>query len=184
MLKLWLNNQKKRQALALLLLSLGAIAGCTQPPRMQPMLLAPASVQLPAAVTPTETLLSLTPPTGATAIQEPAPPTQSFERVKLDGLAIYRQQYCGVCHELAAAESKGVFGPPHDHLAATAAQRIIDPHYQGAAASVEAYLRECLLEPQRYVVPGYEMSPHRMPSYGHLSAAEIDALVTFLLQQQ
>ena len=48
--------------------------------------------------------------------------TQLVER----GLAVYRQQYCGICHELAAAETVGAFGPPHDQMGFVAVQRIQD----------------------------------------------------------
>jgi mono/diheme cytochrome c family protein len=43
------------------------------------------------------------------------------------GVAVYRAQYCGACHSLAATGSRGTFGPSHDGMAATAAQRLADP---------------------------------------------------------
>ncbi len=99
------------------------------------------------------------------------------------GLQIYRDQYCGICHQSTAAGTGGTFGPPHDGLGALAAQRIQDPNYQGAATTAPEYLYESLIDPQRYSVPGYELTPHRMPSYTFLTAQQLDALVQFLAQQ-
>ena len=99
------------------------------------------------------------------------------------GLQIYRDQYCGICHQSTTAGTGGTFGPPHDGIGALAAQRIQDPGYQGAATTPAEYLYESLVDPQRYFVPGYELTPHRMPSYTFLSAEQLDALVQFLYEQ-
>jgi len=99
------------------------------------------------------------------------------------GRELYRKQYCGLCHQSTAAGTGGIFGPSHDGLGTLAAQRIADPNYQGSATTAEAYLYESLIDPQRYTVPGYELTPHRMPIYTFLSAQELDALVHFLLYQ-
>jgi mono/diheme cytochrome c family protein len=100
-----------------------------------------------------------------------------------EGLQIYRDQYCGICHQSTAAGTGGTFGPTHDGVVAAAAQRIQDSSYQGAATTVADYLYESLLEPQRYIVPGYELTPHRMPSYSFLTSEQLDALVEFLHHQ-
>jgi mono/diheme cytochrome c family protein len=100
-----------------------------------------------------------------------------------EGLQIYRDQYCGICHQSTAAGTGGTFGPTHDGLATAAAQRIQDASYHGAATTVAGYLHESLIEPQRYIVPGYELTPHRMPSYSFLTAQQLDALVKFLHEQ-
>lgn len=97
------------------------------------------------------------------------------------GLAVYRQQYCGVCHELAAAGTRGVFGPTHNGIGTTAAQRIQSPGYSGHATTTAEYILESLLDPQVYIVEGFAATPHRMPPYGHLDSASLDALVAFLL---
>lgn len=79
------------------------------------------------------------------------------------GLHLYRQYYCGICHQLTAAGTKGTFGPAHDGIGHLAAQRLQAPTYRGTATTVAAYLYESLVDPQVYVVPGYELTPHRMP---------------------
>lgn len=99
------------------------------------------------------------------------------------GLAAYRAQYCGVCHTLSTAETRGTFGPPHDGLGATAAARLVDPTYHGKATTAAEYIYESIVDAQAFSVPGYATTSHRMPSYAHLDAATLDAMVAFLLAQ-
>lgn len=99
------------------------------------------------------------------------------------GSAVYRQQYCGVCHTLDAAGTRGTFGPTHNGLGAIAAQRILSTEYSGYATNAAEYIRESLVDPQVYIVEGYGATPHRMPPYTHLDSASLDALVAFLLAQ-
>jgi mono/diheme cytochrome c family protein len=99
-----------------------------------------------------------------------------------EGLRIYREQYCGTCHAFAAAGTAGIFGPPHDDMRAIAQQRIREATYAGRATSVEEYLRESLIEPGAYRVPGYERTRFLMPAYTNLTETQVDALVRFLLQ--
>lgn len=97
---------------------------------------------------------------------------------------MYLQNYCGICHVLAAAGTRGTFGPSHDGLATTAKQRIADPAYRGKAVTVVQYLRESIVDPAAYAVPGYAHTSHPMPSYAHLPKRDLDALIYFLLQQK
>ena len=99
------------------------------------------------------------------------------------GLAVYRAQYCGVCHELAAAGTTGTFGPSHNGLGATAAARMAAADYTGAATTPAQYIYESIVTPELYIVPTYAMTSHRMPPYGHLPAADLAALVAFLAAQ-
>jgi mono/diheme cytochrome c family protein len=99
------------------------------------------------------------------------------------GMAVYRAQYCGVCHALSAAETRGTFGPPHDGMGAIAAGHLAGGTYHGKATTPAQYIHESIVDPQAYVVPGYATTSHRMPSYAHLDAPSLDALVAFLLAQ-
>lgn len=100
-----------------------------------------------------------------------------FER----GLEVYLASYCGVCHQLALAGSGGPFGPPHDAMGVVAAARVADPNYRGAAGDAAGYIRESIVAPDAYLVPGYGAGRHRMPSYAGLDEADLDALVAMLL---
>lgn len=100
-----------------------------------------------------------------------------------DGLAVYRAQYCGVCHTLDAAETRGTFGPPHNGMGPIAVERLADAGYTGTATTPAEYVAESIVDPQAYIVPGYAATSHRMPVYAHLDQASVDAMVAFLLAQ-
>ncbi len=100
------------------------------------------------------------------------------------GLSIYKASYCGLCHESTFADTKGIFGPPHYNVAIISEARIQDVNYKksnGTATTVEAYLRESILKPEDYVVPGYALARHRMPAYTNLTDEDVDALIYLLL---
>ncbi len=134
-----------------------------------------ATIALTATVAPTNTSLL----TATTSFTESV--TAAVDSAL--GLQLYRQYYCGLCHQSTAAETGGTFGPSHDGMGALAAQRLQAPTYAGAATTAAAYLHESLVDPQRFVVPGYELTPHRMPNYNFLPPQELEQLVTWLLQQ-
>lgn len=113
------------------------------------------------------------------AQQTPPPSAELIAR----GVTSYASNYCGACHALQPAGTNGTFGPSHDDMAATALQRLADPLYSGSATTPEEYLRESILEPSQYLVPGFVMTPHAMPSFAHLPAEDIDALIALLLAQ-
>lgn len=137
-----------------------------------------ASTAMSEAVALTTTVIVTTPP--------PLSTTTALDQAALvdHGYAVYLKQYCGVCHQLAAAATTGAFGPPHDGMARIAAARVQDPAYTGKATTAAAYLRESILEPEAYTVPEYTLTAHRMPAFTHLSQEEIDALVAMLLTQE
>lgn len=120
-------------------------------------------------------------PTTPPATAPQAEPTA--EQPTDPGIAIYRANYCGVCHELPAAGTVGTFGPSHAGMGTIAAQRILDPTYGGSATTAAEYIAESILQPSAYIAPGYATSAHPMPSFGHLPQADIAALVEMLLAQ-
>lgn len=78
-----------------------------------------------------------TPASTPTLTPTPAPATPVTEGTRVAaGRQVYLQNYCGICHTLAAAGTHGAFGPPHDGIAATARQRLADPDYSGKAVTV------------------------------------------------
>lgn len=86
---------------------------------------------------------------------------------------------CQVCHLTNA--SGNPLGPSTSGLGRRSAETIQQPDYTGQAKSVEAYLRESLLKPDGYVVPGF--TPSLMPvNYGEvLTEQEIADLVAYML---
>lgn len=116
------------------------------------------------------------------ALQSHAQPAPAGDPIAA-GITVYRANYCGVCHELPAAETRGTFGPTHAGMGATAAERLLDPAYGGAATTPAEYITESILQPSAYLVPGYATSAHPMPSFAHLPEVDIAALVELLLAQ-
>jgi len=82
---------------------------------------------------------------------------------------------CGSCHTFQPANATGTVGPDLDNLAADAAK-------YGAGQSPEDYVKESIADPGKVVVSGYPAGV--MPStFGtSLTAAQIDALVKYLLK--
>jgi cytochrome c2 len=100
------------------------------------------------------------------------------------GFKVYKEQFCGLCHQLDAAGTGGKFGPPHNGIGSMAGQRIQEARYSGAATTAAEYVHESIVKPKAYIVAGYETTPHQMPVYSHLSEADIEALIQMLLQQK
>ncbi len=90
---------------------------------------------------------------------------------------------CPVCHVIPGVPgANGQVGPPL-LLGTTGRQRLNDPLYRGQAKTVHEYIVESVLEPQRFVVQGYQ--EHTMPTwYGaKLSALALEKIATYLEQQ-
>lgn len=96
------------------------------------------------------------------------------------GVRVYLEQGCGTCHASSAAGTRGPFGPAHDAMAVIAGARVRDGSYRGEATDAAGYVRESIVAPLAYVVPGYAGSYHRMPAYTSLSDRDLNALVAFL----
>jgi mono/diheme cytochrome c family protein len=98
------------------------------------------------------------------------------------GRQVYLDHYCGACHRLAEVGSAGIFGPAHDDAARVAQERVEDPALAGRWPDARAYLRESIVNPAAYVVPGYAAYRHAMPAFD-LSDDLLEALVEFLMEQ-
>ena len=87
------------------------------------------------------------------------------------GRQLYRAMGCANCHEPNLFGQR--LGPPLDHAGTLAANR-------RPGLSAEEYLRQSILDPGAYVVPGYQDSMPR--DLGRdLSPTDLDALVAYLL---
>lgn len=91
------------------------------------------------------------------------------------GRTLFEQKGCGGCHVLQGVPSAtGAVGPPLTGIASTAANRV-------PGTSAEQYIRQSIMEPNAYVVPGF--APGLMPA-GLASGREVDDLVAFLMTQR
>lgn len=89
---------------------------------------------------------------------------------------------CAVCHVIPGIPgANGQVGPPLI-LGTTGPQRLKDSTYRGEARTVHDYIVESVLDPQRFVVPGYP--EHTMPTwYGSkLSALALEKIAVYLEQ--
>ncbi len=93
---------------------------------------------------------------------------------------------CGACHVIASTAATGNAGPDLTHIGTVAADRIRSPDYAGQAHSAVEYIRESILRPDAYIVPGagYSIAPgvSSMPAAigESLRPDELDRLVESL----
>ncbi len=85
---------------------------------------------------------------------------------------------CVTCHSTTAGQT--LVGPSLAGIATTAEQTIKLPDYHGKAKTGEERIRECIMDPSAYIVPGF--SAGVMPAnWGQvLSAQQIADLVAYL----
>lgn len=90
---------------------------------------------------------------------------------------------CAVCHVIPGIPGANGHVGPALILGTTGIQRLNDPTYYGQAKTVHEYIVESILDPQRFVVPGYP--EHTMPAwYGSkLSALALEKIAVYLEQQ-
>lgn len=87
------------------------------------------------------------------------------------GRQVYRQLGCGSCHEPNLFGQR--LGPPLDHIDTVAETR-------RPGMSAADYLKESILDPGAYLVPGYQDSMPR--GIGRdLTPTDLEALVAYLL---
>jgi nitric oxide reductase subunit C len=94
---------------------------------------------------------------------------------------------CNSCHSTAPGVS--LVGPSLAGIALRAAQRVKSPDYRGSATDAAGYIRESIVEPNAYVVPGPTYSAggqSLMPGNFRetLQPGQIDALVAYLMTLQ
>jgi cytochrome c oxidase subunit II len=92
------------------------------------------------------------------------------------GKQVFTSSGCGGCHTLADAGSNGTTGPKLDELKTQAAKFGKRRH-----ESAEQYVRESILDPTAFTVPGYPKGVMPSTFKSQLSGAQVDALVKYLL---
>lgn len=85
---------------------------------------------------------------------------------------------CAACH--AVEPGKTLVGPSLADIERVAARRIRSADYKGTAQSSDEYIRESIVQPQAYVVPGFAAGT--MPnSYTGLDQQALNDLVSYLM---
>lgn len=96
---------------------------------------------------------------------------------------LFTKAGCPVCHTIPGIPgAHGQVGPSLI-LGTTGEQRLSDPSYQGQAKTVREYIVESVVDPGRFVVPGFPGKT--MPTwYGSkLSALALDKIADYLERQ-
>ncbi|MCB8948642.1 MAG: c-type cytochrome [Ardenticatenaceae bacterium] len=90
-------------------------------------------------------------------------------------IAVIEQAGCFACHRIEAMGRGGKIGPGWDEVGEMAGTRV-------SGMSGEEYIRQSILDPQAFTVPGFEDQANTMPAdFGEkLTPEEIDLLVNFL----
>ncbi len=105
----------------------------------------------------------------ALACEEPAA-TEPLAR----GRQLYGKLDCGRCHVIDGRG--GTIGPDLSHIGTVAAER-------KPPASAEDYVRESIVSPGAYIVPGYnDVMPRGLAR--NLSVSDLDALVLYLVSHR
>lgn len=80
---------------------------------------------------------------------------------------------CSACHKVSAEGAGLVLGPVLEDIAVTGASRV-------EGMSAEEYIRDSVLHPENFVVPGFRVSMY--PDYAkHLSEQDIADLIAYLM---
>jgi len=87
------------------------------------------------------------------------------------GKTTFASAGCGGCHAFAPAGTDAEIGPSLDNLAADA---------EKAGKPLPDYIRESIVQPEAYVVPGYRAGVMPTTFGKTLKPEELDALVTYL----
>ena len=106
------------------------------------------------------------------------------------GAELYGRLPCGSCHDITKRWPGGDICPNLGNIAAEAARIVRLKTYRGKARDPAGYIRESIVDPDAYIVPG---PSYRTPD-GHsvmprdfartLTPAQIDDLVAFLLTKR
>lgn len=114
------------------------------------------------------------------------PPTAASADPVARGEALFQTTPpgCNTCHSVALGVN--LVGPSLAGIATRAAERVRSADYHGAARDAEGYIRESILDPAAFLVPGATFSAAGvsfMPAnFGQtLQPAELDALVAYLM---
>jgi nitric oxide reductase subunit C len=103
------------------------------------------------------------------------------------GKQLYARLPCASCHDITQPWPGGEVCPNLGNIATEAARIVRLPDYRGRAGNAAGYIRESIVEPNAYLVPGpsYRRADGQsvMPrDFGEtLTPAQLDDLVAFLL---
>ena len=124
---------------------------------------------------------------GANAVRRWAVRSPATRGDAAQGAKLYETLPCGSCHDISRPWPGGDICPNLGNIATEAARIVRQADYHGRATDAASYIRESIVDPSAYIVPGptYRQADGEsvMPkTFGQtLSATDLDDLVAFLL---
>ena len=103
---------------------------------------------------------------------EQQPQQAAQEQAGQSAAAVFTGQGCGSCHSFKAAGTSGTIGPDLDDLGGDA---------ERAGKSLDQYVRESIVKPDAYVVPGFQRGVMPSTYGGSIPKEQLDALVQYLV---
>jgi nitric oxide reductase subunit C len=106
------------------------------------------------------------------------------------GAQLFARLPCASCHDLTKPWPGGDICPNLGNIATEAARIVRQRDYRGKAKDAAGYIRESILDPNAYIVPGpnYRTAEGQsvMPKdFGRtLTSSEVDDLVAFLMTRR
>jgi nitric oxide reductase subunit C len=103
------------------------------------------------------------------------------------GAGVFARLPCTSCHDITRPSPGGEICPNLGSIATQAARTVRSPEYHGKAKDAAGYIRESIVDPNAYIVPGanYRTADGQsvMPKAlaATMSPSELDDLVAFLL---
>jgi nitric oxide reductase subunit C len=119
---------------------------------------------------------------------EPAPRMAAGDAAR--GSKLYETLPCASCHDITKPWPGGAICPNLGNIASEASRIVRLREYRGRAKDAAAYIRESIVDPNAYIVPGsnYRQADGQsvMPkNFGEtLTPAQLDDLVAFLLTRR
>jgi cytochrome c2 len=155
---------------------------------------APTSTSLPtftvAVSSPVAATATPTTPLPTDTPAPPATPTISVSGDPANGARLFASLPCGSCHDINSPYPGGDIAPNLGNVATEAVRIVKSADYRGKAIDAAGYIRESIVDPNAYIVPGdsYHTADGQsvmLKDFGQiLKPSEIDDLVTFLLQKK
>ncbi len=168
---------------ALLLL----VTGCVRLPIPTSAAPGTSSTSATATAQPAPSLPAAPVPTAATPSSSASVPSTNRTGDPANGARLFPQLPCSSCHDVTKPFPGGVIGPNLGNISIEAARIVQSANYHGKANDDAGYIRESILDPNAYIVPGdvYHAADGQtvMPKdFGTtLTPSQIDDLVAYLL---
>jgi cytochrome c oxidase subunit II len=102
-----------------------------------------------------------------------APTTTAAAAPSVDAKAVFVAAGCGACHAFKPAGTSGKVGPDLDTAPAADAKK--------AGMPLAAFVKQSIVDPNAYIATGFQKGIMPATFAKSLSAAKIDALVTYIV---